>query len=84
MTEKSTQAKEQDNKVTFVVRRDANKIEIARAVEEVFGVRVLEVRTIRMHGKMKRVGVRQGRRPDWKKAVVTLQEGDRIDLFENV
>ncbi len=84
VTEKSTQAKEQDNKVTFVVRRDANKIEIARAVEEVFGVRVLEVRTIRMHGKMKRVGVRQGRRPDWKKAVVTLQEGDRIDLFENV
>ncbi len=84
VTEKSTQAKEQANKVTFVVRRDANKIEITRAVEEVFGVRVLEVRTIRMHGKMKRVGVRQGRRPDWKKAVVTLQEGDRIDLFENV
>ena len=84
VTEKSTQAKEQANKVTFVVRRDANKIEIARAVEEVFGVRVLVVRTIRIHGKMKRVGVRQGRRPDWKKAVVTLQEGDRIDLFENV
>ncbi|MEE8110363.1 MAG: 50S ribosomal protein L23 [bacterium] len=84
VTEKSTQAKEQANKVTFVVRRDANKIEIARAVEEVFGVRVLVVRTIRVHGKMKRVGMRQGRRPDWKKAVVTLQEGDRIDLFENV
>ncbi len=84
VTEKSTQAKEQANKVTFVVRRDANKIEIARAVEEVFGVRVLVVRTIRIHGKIKRVGMRQGRRPDWKKAVVTLQEGDRIDLFENV
>ncbi|MFQ5912980.1 MAG: 50S ribosomal protein L23 [Nitrospinota bacterium] len=84
VTEKSTAANEEANKVTFVVRRDANKIEIRRAVEEVFGVHVLEVRTLRVRGKVKRVGMRRGRRPDWKKAVVTLREGDRIDLFEGV
>ena len=84
VTEKSTTANEEANKVTFAVRRDANKIEIKKAVEEVFGVRVLEIRTMTMHGKKKRIGFRQGRRPDWKKAVVTLREGERIDLFENV
>ena len=84
VTEKSTQANEETNKVTFVVRRDANKIEIKRAVEEVFGVSVLGVRTLNNRGKNKRVGARQGRKPDWKKAVVSLREGDRIDLFEGV
>jgi large subunit ribosomal protein L23 len=84
VTEKSTQANEETNKVTFVVRRDANKIEIKRAVEEVFGVSVLGVRTLNNRGKKKRVGARQGRKPDWKKAVVSLREGDRIDLFEGV
>ena len=82
--EKSPQAHEETNKVTFVVRRDANKIEIKRAVEEVFGVSVLGVRTLNNRGKKKRVGARQGRKPDWKKAVVSLREGDRIDLFEGV
>ncbi len=84
VTEKSTQANEETNKVTFVVRRDANKIEIKRAVEEVFGVSVLGVRTLNNRGKKKRVGAREGRKPDWKKAVVSLREGDRIDLFEGV
>jgi large subunit ribosomal protein L23 len=84
VTEKSTRANEETNKVTFVVRKDANKIEIKRAVEEVFGVNVLEVRTLNNRGKKKRVGARQGRKPDWKKAVVSLREGDRIDLFEGV
>ena len=84
VTEKSTQANEETNKVTFVVRRDANKIEIKRAVEEVFGVSVLGVRTLNNRGKKKRVGAHQGRKPDWKKAVVSLREGDRIDLFEGV
>jgi large subunit ribosomal protein L23 len=84
VTEKSTMANEEANKVTFAVRRDANKIEIRRAVEEVFGVKVLAVRTIKIRGKTKRIGMRQGRKPDWKKAIVTLGEGDRIDLFENV
>ena len=84
VTEKSTRANEETNKVTFVVRKDANKIEIKRAVEEVFGVNVLEVRTLNNRGKKKRVGARQGRKPDCKKAVVSLREGDRIDLFEGV
>ena len=84
VTEKSTQANELANKFTFVVRKDANKIEIKQAVEEVFGVSVLEVRTLNVRGKNKRIGFRHGRKPDWKKAVVTLREGDRIDLFENV
>ena len=84
VTEKSTRANEETNKVTFVVRKDANKIEIKRAVEEVFGVNVLEVRTLNNRGKKKRIGARQGRKPDWKKAVVSLREGDRIDLFEGV
>jgi large subunit ribosomal protein L23 len=84
VTEKSTRANEETNKVTFVVRKDANKIEIKRAVEEVFGVNVLEVRTLNNRGKKKRVGARQGRKPDWKKAVVSLREGDRINLFEGV
>ena len=77
-------ASEESNKFTFVVRRDANKLEIKQAVEEIFGVHVLEVRTMNNHGKVKRLGFRKGRRPDWKKAIVTLRKGDRIDLFENV
>lgn len=84
VTEKSTEANTESNKVTFVVRRDANKIEVKRAVEEVFGVHAVEVRTMRVQGKLKRLGPRQGRRSDWKKAVVTLREGERIDLIENV
>jgi large subunit ribosomal protein L23 len=84
VTEKSTMANEESNKFTFVVRRDVNKLEIKQAVEEVFGVHVLEVRTMNNHGKVKRLGFRKGRRPDWKKAIVTLREGDRIALFDNV
>lgn len=84
VTEKSTGANEESNKFTFVVLRNANKLEIKRSVEEVFGVHVVEVRTMNNHGKFKRLGSKRGRRPDWKKAIVTLREGDRIDLFENV
>ena len=84
VTEKSTGANEESNKFTFVVLRNANKLEIKRSVEEVFGVHVVEVRTMNNHGKFTRLGPKRGRRPDWKKAIVTLREGDRIDLFENV
>ena len=84
VTEKSTVANEESNKFTFVVLRGANKLEIKRSVEEIFGVHVVEVRTMNNHGKFKRLGPKRGRRPDWKKAIVTLREGDRIDLFENV
>lgn len=82
MTEKSLQQKEEHNSVTFRVRPDANKLEIRAAVEAVFNVKVAEVRTANYEGKLKRMGKHQGRRADWKKAVVTLQPGHKIELVE--
>lgn len=82
ITEKSTLQKEQQNQIAFEVARDANKIEIRQAVESAFKVKVLQVRTVNMDGKKKRVGRSFGRRPHWKKAVVTLAPGDRVDFFE--
>lgn len=84
ITEKSTLAKEMNNKVTFEVDMKANKVEIRRAVEKAFGVRVLDVRTQNRQGKKKRVGRFFGRRSNWKKAVVTMAPGDHIDFFEGV
>ena len=82
MTEKSMRQKEEQNTVTFRVRPDANKIEIRSAVETVFNVKVTEVRTASFEGKLKRMGRHQGRRPDWKKAIVTLAPGHKIELVE--
>jgi len=82
VTEKSTRQKEEARQYAFEVRRDANKIEIQSAVERLFKVKVLQVRTSNVLGKVKRLGRRYGKRPDWKKAIVTLREGDRIDFFE--
>ena len=82
MTEKSMQQKEAHNSVAFRVRPDANKLEIRAAVEAVFNVKVAEVRTANYEGKLKRMGKHQGRRSDWKKAIVTLQPGHKIDLVE--
>lgn len=82
VTEKSTQQKEEAHQYAFEVDRNSNKIEIKSAVEHLFKVKVLNVRTVNVLGKMKRLGRRYGKRPDWKKAVVTLREGDRIDFFE--
>lgn len=84
VTEKSQVATDELGQVAFKVRRDANKIEIKQAVEEVFGVGVVRVNTTVAHGKVKRRGRRIGRLPNWKKAVVTLAEGATIDLFEGV
>ncbi|MEW5926669.1 MAG: 50S ribosomal protein L23 [Gemmatimonadota bacterium] len=84
LTEKSTQQLDALNAYTFVVDKGANKIEIASAVEKQFGVRVKSVRTMRYAGKDRRVGKYVGRRASWKKAVVTLQEGDTIEIFEGV
>jgi large subunit ribosomal protein L23 len=70
------------NKYTFKVDRRATKPDIRRAVEEIFKVGVTAVNTANMHGKLKRQGKTQGYRPDWKKAVVTLREGDKIEIFE--
>ena len=82
MTEKSMRMKDELNTVTFEVARDANKIEIRQAVEKVFNVKVASVRTQSREGKWKRMGRFEGRRPAWKKAVVKLQPGHKIELVE--
>ena len=84
ITEKGTFVNETGNQVVFQVRPDANKIEIKRAVEKLFKVKVLKVRTANILGKTRRVGRSVGRRPDWKKAYVTLGDGQHIDFFERV
>lgn len=81
ISEKSVEMMEQ-NKYCFVVDGRANKIEIAKAVEELFKVKVLSVNTANYVGKNRRMGIYQGKRNDWKKAVVTLNEGDTIPFFE--
>ena len=70
--------------VVFEVARDSNKIEIRRAVQDLFKVTVTEVRTLVVRGKVKRVGRFNGQRPSWKKAFVTLKPGDNIEFFEGV
>ena len=83
ITEKSN-ALSAEGKYVFKVKRDANKIEIARAVEKIFDVRVVAVNTINVPGKLKRPGRSEGLTPAWKKAIVTLQDGETIPLFEGV
>ena len=81
ITEKSTHVKENLRTLTFKVARDANKIEIKDAVEKIFKVKVDSVRTASFHGKMRRQGRYSGRRPDWKKAYVTLKKGEKMFEF---
>ena len=82
LTEKTTIQKEEANKITFEVDRRANKIEIKQAVEKIFKVKVVDVNTMMVRGKVKRVGKFKGKRPDWKKAVVTLKPGEQIPFLE--
>lgn len=72
------------NKYVFAVHPWANKPQIKEAVETAFNVRVVDVHVMNVRGKMKRFGRGYGKTPDWKKAIVTLVEGDRIELFEGV
>jgi large subunit ribosomal protein L23 len=81
ITEKSTILKETQRSLCFEVHRDATKPEIKKAVETLFGVKVADVRVANVHGKMKRQGRYQGRRPDWKKAYVVLREGEKMVEF---
>jgi large subunit ribosomal protein L23 len=81
VTEKGSLIAEKSNQVLFKVRPDANKIEVKKAVEVLFKVRVVKVRMIRYLGKIRRVGKTMGRLPQWKKAYVTLKEGDKIDFY---
>jgi large subunit ribosomal protein L23 len=83
-TEKSTIQKEASNQLTFEVDRRANKVEIRRAVEQIFSVRVMDVRTMQMRGKAKRFGRTLGTRRNWKKAIVTLAQGEHVEFFEGV
>jgi len=81
VSEKGTLLAESANQVLFKVRPEANKIEVKKAVESLFKVKVVKVRIARYLGKIRRVGRNMGRRPEWKKAYVTLKEGDKIDFF---
>jgi large subunit ribosomal protein L23 len=83
-TEKSARQQGDANQYSFEVDRSATKPEIAAAVERAFNVTVLRVRTLNAMGKVKRMGRFSGRRPDWKKAVVTLKQGDEIQIYENM
>lgn len=85
ITEKATIQRELAETYAFEVARDANKIQVKKAVEAQFGVKVAEVRVARMHGKERRQGRFFGRRPDWKKAYVRLKDGEKpIEFFEGV
>ena len=85
ITEKSTKLKDSGEILCFRVARNAGKLEIKRCIEELFSVKVAAVRTALIHGKVKRVGRNEGRRPDWKKAYVRLRAGEKgIEYFEGV
>ncbi len=84
VSEKGAVLKEKENRYIFKVHPDANKIEIKKAIEKTFDVKVLDVKTINMKGKTKRLGRFEGKRSSWKKAIVRIKEGDTIDIFESV
>jgi large subunit ribosomal protein L23 len=84
VTEKTTLQKEIDNQVTFKVDKKANRVEIKDAVERNFNTKVKQVRTLQVKGKIKQRGKIIGKRQDWKKAIVTLMPGQKIEFFEGV
>jgi large subunit ribosomal protein L23 len=84
ITEKGTALRELRNQYHFEVARDANKIEIKRAIEAIFSVKVGSVRTQQLRGKVRRQGRYVGKRSDWKKAIVTLLPDQKIELFEQI
>ncbi|MBS1111781.1 MAG: rplW [Nitrospirae bacterium] len=84
LTEKGAMLKEKQNKALFRVAKGANKIEIKKAVEGIFKVKVDHVTTVNCKGKKKRMGKYEGKRSDWKKAVVSLKKGEKLDFIEGV
>jgi large subunit ribosomal protein L23 len=84
ITEKGNTQKELYNQISFKVHKRANKIEIRRAVEVLFKKKVIDVRTMNVRGKKRRMGRFAGKRADWKKAVVTLARGESVEFFEGV
>ncbi len=83
-TEKGSYIKESENKILVEVAKDANKIEIKKAIEEIFNVKVEKVATINISGKWKRFGRSFGKKPDRKKAIITLKKGEKLDFIEGV
>ncbi len=84
ITEKANLQKEDTNQVTFKVHKKANKVEIKQAVETFFKTKVLDVRTMNVRGKRRRMGKTVGKKSDWKKAVVRLAPGENIEFFEGM
>ena len=84
VTEKSTVARDESNKYVFEVDRKANKVEIGQAVEKLFKVKVLDVHVMHVLGKKKRTGKVMGQKSSWKKAIVTLTAGNRIEISESL
>ena len=81
-TEKGTTLKESENKILVEVAKDANKLEIKQAMEEIFKVKVEKVATVKLHGKWKKYGKYEGKKPDRKKALITLMKGEKLDFVE--
>ena len=84
LTEKCYDLKDRNNQVAFRVAPEANKVQIRQAVEKIFKVKVVKVNVMNVQGKPKRLGRNSGRRSDWKKAVVTLKPGEKIEIIEGV
>ena len=84
VTEKNTSLRMNQNKYVFEVATASNKAQIQEAVEKAFNVKVLAVNVSNVHGKVRKIGRTSGRTPDWKKAIVTLRAGDKIEVFEGV
>ncbi|ADQ15337.1 50S ribosomal protein L23 [Halanaerobium hydrogeniformans] len=84
ISENSMEQMEENNTYTFKVAKNANKVEIRNAVEEIFKVKVINVNTMNVRGKKRRLGFHEGKKPDWKKALVTLTEDDEIEIYEGL
>ncbi len=84
ITEKTTLQKEGSNQISFNVHKKANKIEIKRAVETLFKIKVIDVNVLNVRGKRRRVGKNAGKRSDWKKAIVKLAPGENVEFFEGM
>lgn len=84
LTEKLTEMRESQRKIGLLVRADANKVEIKKATEQALNAKVEKVNVMNVSGKARRIGRMAGKKPDWKKAIVTLKPGEKLEIFEGV
>ena len=84
LTEKLTELRETQRKIGLLVRSDANKVEIKKAAEQALKVKIEKVNVLNMMGKLRRIGRLSGKKPDWKKAIVTMKVGEKLEIFEGV